>query len=490
MSPWSDARGVTSAAISQNLLRYTAAVRGDDTGGASVAAKCALVVDDSKSARTFLAKMLEKYELEVVSVESAEQAIEYLAHHRPDVIFMDHMMPGMDGFQAVQTIKNNPRTATIPIMMYTSQEGELYLGQARALGAVGVLPKQIRPADVSKVLYQLHLLPERRRAEQGSFRQLNGSVVEIDDGAESAPPVARPLTEAALRGEIAELRRMLVATLDSQAERLKSELSGMIEEAARAGRHDPLPRRARWLAIAAGIALIVAAASLMLAAQQAGRSRALAGDLAALRAQLAGAPSASRGSAANVPQVPAASAAPAQAAGTVARSTAAAQMARRVRTAGPASAGAGAPVIEVVPYGEDPFGGPRLDSLRQLFDRVLAQGYHGTVEVRVFPGRFCLAGNSADGFSLAPDETPFAKCDIVGNAPSSEDPGAPQHVSVAFADLVDELRSASHGTVDVLVAEGDESSTLVAYPPVSDALTAGEWNRAGSANNRIEIRLR
>ena len=65
---------------------------------------------------------------------------------------MDHLMPGMDGFQAVQAIKNNPRTATIPIMMYTSQEGELYLGQARALGAVGVLPKQIKQADVSKVL--------------------------------------------------------------------------------------------------------------------------------------------------------------------------------------------------------------------------------------------------------------------------------------------------------------------------------------------------
>jgi len=41
-------------------------------------------------------------------------------------------MPGMDGFEAVSAIKNNPHTATIPIMMYTSQEGELYVGQARA----------------------------------------------------------------------------------------------------------------------------------------------------------------------------------------------------------------------------------------------------------------------------------------------------------------------------------------------------------------------
>src|SRR5580698_550003 len=121
-------------------------------------ARRALVVDDSKSARAFLTRILERYELAVDGVETAEQAIEYLTVQRPDVIFMDHLMPGMDGFQAVQAIKNNPRTATIPIMMYTSQEGELYLSQARALGAIGVLPKQTKHIDVTRALEQLNLL--------------------------------------------------------------------------------------------------------------------------------------------------------------------------------------------------------------------------------------------------------------------------------------------------------------------------------------------
>src|SRR5580698_3775675 len=121
-------------------------------------AKRALIVDDSKSARLFLARILEKYEIDVDNAENAEAAIEYLTSHRPDVIFMDHLMPGMDGFQAVQAIKNNPRTATIPIMMYTSQEGELYLSQARALGAIGVLPKQTKHIDVTRALEQLNLL--------------------------------------------------------------------------------------------------------------------------------------------------------------------------------------------------------------------------------------------------------------------------------------------------------------------------------------------
>ena len=99
-----------------------------------MSSKRALVVDDSKSARAFLSRILERHEITVDAAESAEAAIDYLTRNRPDVIFMDHMMPGMDGFQAVQSIKNNPRTSAIPILMYTSQEGDLYLGQARALG--------------------------------------------------------------------------------------------------------------------------------------------------------------------------------------------------------------------------------------------------------------------------------------------------------------------------------------------------------------------
>ena len=134
-----------------------------------MSSKRALVVDDSKSARAFLSRILERHEITVDAAESAEAAIDYLTRNQPDVIFMDHMMPGMDGFQAVQTIKNNPRTSAIPILMYTSQEGDLYLGQARALGAEGVLPKQIKQADVTKMLFQLRLVSDRRTREQTTF---------------------------------------------------------------------------------------------------------------------------------------------------------------------------------------------------------------------------------------------------------------------------------------------------------------------------------
>src|SRR5271169_31744 len=153
-------------------------------------AKRALVVDDSKSARVILSRMLEKYDIEVDMAESAEQAFEYLKHDRPDAIFMDHLMPGMDGLQAVQAIKSNPQTAMIPIMMYTSQAGELYVGQARALGALGVLPKQVRPVDVSKVLYELHLVPNRRDSAEPVLAPVN-----LDAGgaaSDQSPPQKSP----------------------------------------------------------------------------------------------------------------------------------------------------------------------------------------------------------------------------------------------------------------------------------------------------------
>lgn len=121
--------------------------------------KSALVVDDSKLARYVLKEMLIAHDISVETAESAEEALGILSAHKPDVIFMDHMMPGMDGFQAVQAIKNDPSTAKIPILMYTSKDEGVYVNQARALGAVGVLPKKLKPIQLERVLQQLKLIP-------------------------------------------------------------------------------------------------------------------------------------------------------------------------------------------------------------------------------------------------------------------------------------------------------------------------------------------
>src|SRR6056297_1112581 len=129
-----------------------------------MATKRALVVDDSRTARQSLAKLLIAHDLEVDFAETGEEALAFLTNQLVDVVFMDHTMPGMDGLQAVSAIKSNPRTATIPVMMYTTKEGEVYVSQARALGAVGVLPKQFHPGVLFGMLAKLGLVADRRSA--------------------------------------------------------------------------------------------------------------------------------------------------------------------------------------------------------------------------------------------------------------------------------------------------------------------------------------
>lgn len=120
--------------------------------------KRALVVDDSRSARVVLTRALEALGLTVDAVESAELALDYLQSDRvdtkPDVIFMDYLLTGMDGIAAVRIIKANPRTSAIPVFMYTSQNEEVFVHAARLAGAIGILPKTFKPHDVANVLQQ------------------------------------------------------------------------------------------------------------------------------------------------------------------------------------------------------------------------------------------------------------------------------------------------------------------------------------------------
>jgi len=452
-------------------------------------AKRALIVDDSKSARLFLARLLEKYELDVDNAENAESAIEYLTTHRPDVIFMDHMMPGMDGFQAVQAIKNNPRTATIPIMMYTSQEGELYLGQARALGAVGVLPKTIKQADVSKVLYQLHLVPDRRRTDQSTFTPVNAASVEAESpdlaaiAAAADPNAPAVLTAAALREQFAELRRALVAGVDTQTDRITAEVRALLLESLPppspgAPTRPPIP----WGWVVASAALAIAFLSTtfwwrnlnqlnQVSAELTQLQNAVADQQAALAALTVVGPGGRR------------TGAGAQG-GALGESPTAVSAAGITKPPGEAK-----PAVMPFPYGSEALGSTRLEAVRQLVYRLARENATGVVDIKTYAGRFCLVGNSVDGFSLAPDETLFAKCDVVGNPAEDALPPA-QRIPLALANIAGDIRHSTHGALQVQSSMGNPSVLAVQYPPISSDLTAGEWNRAASANNRVEIRVR
>jgi CheY-like chemotaxis protein len=453
-------------------------------------ARRALVVDDSKSARAFLTRILERYELSVDGVETAEQAIEYLTVQRPDVIFMDHLMPGMDGFQAVQAIKNNPRTATIPIMMYTSQEGELYLSQARALGAIGVLPKQIKHADVSQVLQQLHLLGETEPEREGVTVQAHELPPEVVLPLDTAPPLdttserrgpnrpkAPPLPpdlrlvmEGMLAHHMLDVRRFISENLESNADRIVSDLRLLMQDQVPppAG-FEPAARPLDWKLWLAAAALVAAFLFGLQWSKQRGGTEALSEQLARTQQQLSDAQqnlltlqAADAAAAASVPQPETDSANE------------------------PVEVPHGSSLAETVPFGETPLAGARLERVQGLLTRLTAAGFHGVVQIRSIPGRFCTVTGPGGTPVLASEALLYSKCEQVGN-PRDDNSSASQRESVAFANMVSTARENAGGKIDVQISVGNPEEVIASYPALSDTLTAGEWNRAAAANNRVEV---
>jgi CheY-like chemotaxis protein len=463
-------------------------------------ARRALVVDDSRSARAFLTRILERYELQVDAVETAEQAIDYLTRQRPDVIFMDHLMPGMDGFQAVQAIKNNPRTATIPIMMYTSQEGELYLSQARALGAIGVLPKQIKHADVSKALEQLRLRPEDAQAHvpahvasappppspppdpiapaaevpaaqaPAAGRERRANVQYERRGPDrpnlpALPPEQRMILEAMLAHHGRELRRFMVDNLETQSDRILGDMRLLLQDSMPEPLIEP-PSAARnlapWLA-AAG--LLLAGLFALLWWQRQGEVGTLTTRLNQSQQQLAQTQQALQAANAN------------------AKAAAAAEQAGANGSSGK-SEGHSTSLVEPVPFGEAPLAGARVEQVAAVLARLTASGFHGVVHIRSIPGRYCMISGPGGAMVPAGDSTPYAKCEQVGN-PRDDDDAGDGRQSVAFADMLSSAR-ASAG-YEIQISAGDADDVTHPYPAVTDSLTAGEWNRAAAANNRVEL---
>ncbi len=433
-------------------------------------AKHALVVDDSKSARVVLSRMLEKYGISVDTADSAESALDYMKDGRPDVIFMDHLMPGMDGLQAVQILKADPATAAIPVVMYTSQEGELYVGQAKAMGAVGVLPKTVKPIDVTKILYQLRLLPDRRDSRPSSLQPVDEqgeprSVAEAaDDG--SVDPRTRGFVDAMLKEQSLELRRFMVATLDSQAQRLIAELKPAAPEPVEAP-PPPAPvepeRPWGWIAaFAASVAALLVLGGLywqsLDTARDVEQARVrLEQESAALRTTLAEVRDAGR------ERAPAAAAAP---------------------------AAVSAPRVEVlqVPYGEVPLSAARLDAVRSLVASLESGGFAGTVTVETVAGVFCLNGDEDEGFSLAPPDEPARECDLRGN-PFDESLAGAARQPVAFANLARSLERRTEGRIQLALVQGSPEHLIAPYPALRQS-TAGAWNEAAQANSRLEISVR
>jgi twitching motility two-component system response regulator PilH len=113
-----------------------------------MAIKKIMVVDDSPTERAFMEGLLRKRGYEVLTVESGESAIERAKTELPDLILMDVVMPGLNGFQATRAITREERTKHIPVIICTTKDQETDKIWGLRQGAKDYMTKPVNEADL------------------------------------------------------------------------------------------------------------------------------------------------------------------------------------------------------------------------------------------------------------------------------------------------------------------------------------------------------
>jgi CheY-like chemotaxis protein len=109
-------------------------------------------VDDDHDQRLLLSFLLERRGLDVRTAYDGAEGVAIAREWLPDLILMDLMMPGVDGFEATKQLRADPRTSHIPILALTAYGEEKMQAKAEAVGMDGFVLKTILPADLSDVL--------------------------------------------------------------------------------------------------------------------------------------------------------------------------------------------------------------------------------------------------------------------------------------------------------------------------------------------------
>jgi len=111
-----------------------------------------LIVDDDPVIRNLLNQILEEFQesgVRILSAENGEAAMEIIKEAKPDIIFLDVMMPKMNGFEVCDMVKRNPETKDICIVMFTAKGQEIDKQKAKELGADYYITK---PFNINEIL--------------------------------------------------------------------------------------------------------------------------------------------------------------------------------------------------------------------------------------------------------------------------------------------------------------------------------------------------
>lgn len=100
-----------------------------------------MVIDDSKTIRRTAETLLKKVGCDVITATDGFEALAKIADHRPDIIFVDIMMPRLDGYQTTALIKNNKVFKMTPVIMLSSKDGLFDRARGRIVGSEQYLTK-------------------------------------------------------------------------------------------------------------------------------------------------------------------------------------------------------------------------------------------------------------------------------------------------------------------------------------------------------------
>lgn len=144
----------------------------------------ALVVDDSRSARFSLRKTLEKLGIHTDCVDCGENALSYLSesgNQLPDIIFMDNLMPGLNGYDTSKAILNEAKWTQIPIVMCSATETQESLPKVLDHGMQGLLPKPASLNDVSTLLTSIQQQNQAHTSDSAATEENESSVLNQSD---------------------------------------------------------------------------------------------------------------------------------------------------------------------------------------------------------------------------------------------------------------------------------------------------------------------
>jgi len=107
-----------------------------------------LIIDDSPTDVRVFTTLLERAGHQVAAVSTAEEGIERVRAEQPDLVIMDVIMPGMNGFQATRTLTRDPKTQHVPVVMITTKSMETDRVWGMRQGARAFITKPVNEKDL------------------------------------------------------------------------------------------------------------------------------------------------------------------------------------------------------------------------------------------------------------------------------------------------------------------------------------------------------